>query len=118
MANPFLVKFSLPGGVCRCATMHTCICSSAYVICTIYSIPFFPYFVTFNSAKRDNFGPQCPEKYGPHLFHFLKNDYLDDTALILLKEYEIRIFHFLDTLILYSLLDTLIIYFFIVFQTS
>ena len=60
------------------------------------------YFVTFNFAKRDNFGPQYPEKYWPHLFHFLKNDYLDDTALILLKEYEIRIFHFLDTLIIYS----------------
>ena len=24
------------------------------------------------------FGPQYPEKYEPHTFHFLDNDYVDD----------------------------------------
>ena len=41
-----------------------------------------------------NLGPQYPEKYKPHLFHFLENDYLDDK----LQKCEIRIFHFIYTL--------------------
>ena len=76
MANPFLEKFerSVPLG---CLMMYTgvklCIRTMDFVInchLHIYSISLF--------CNYANFGPRYPEKYVPHLFDFLENDYLDD----------------------------------------
>ena len=40
--------------------------------------PILSLFCNVKLCQRGNFGPQYPEKYTPHLFHFLENDYLDD----------------------------------------
>ena len=39
--------------------------------------PILSLFCDVKPCQRGNFGPQYSEKYVPHLFHFLENDYLD-----------------------------------------
>ena len=51
---------------------------TAYVICSTYSIPVFPYFVKLRSHLWH-------EKYISHSFHFLENDYLHEKLQCCLK---------------------------------
>ena len=52
------------------------ICPSAYVICTIYSIQFFPYFAMLKIKLRGQNWASISRKL--RVFHFLDNNYLDD----------------------------------------
>ena len=52
--------------------MSTCIRHLHHILDIILSI-----FCNVKLCQRDNFGSQYPEKYVPHLFHFLENVYLD-----------------------------------------
>ena len=52
-------------------------CPPAYVICTIYSIPFFPYFAKLNYAKRPNLDINISKSTYHIYLIFLGNDYLD-----------------------------------------
>ena len=70
MASPFLEKFERSvrvlmtyAGVQLCiGTMDFIInCPPAYVIRTVYSIPFFPYFAKLNYAKRPNLDLNIPK---------------------------------------------------------
>ena len=50
--------------------------SFSYVMCTINSIPFFSYFVTYGQLWISRKISKNLEKYAPHSFDFLENDYL------------------------------------------
>ena len=63
MVNPFWEKFERS---VRVRYMHHIL------------VPILTLFCNVKLRQRANFGPQYPEKYKPHLSHFLENDYLDD----------------------------------------
>ena len=75
----FSRSIRVPDDVCRCAIMHK---NNGFTIFAyhLHHIldPILSLFCNVKLCQRDNFGPQYAEKYVPHLFHFLDNDYLDD----------------------------------------
>ena len=77
---------------------------TAYVICSIYSIPVFPYLVKF----------RC------QLWHFSHNSWrmiIYMTSFNVVWKYEIRIFHFLGTLNMINTRLAFSIHFFLDFTT-
>ena len=63
------------------AGVQLCIRTMDFIInCHLHHIldPILSLYCNVQPCQRDNFGPQYPGEYEPHLFHFLENDYLDD----------------------------------------
>ena len=69
-----------------CITMYFSINDpTAYIICSIYSISVFPYFVTLNCVKNSTLPLNISRKVHTHSLHFFGNWSFKLWALIVLK---------------------------------
>ena len=72
-------------------------CPPSYVICTMYSIPFFPYFAQLNCTKKPNLYLNI-SKSTYHIYFIFWRIIIQMTSFNFVQKYENRIFHFIDTL--------------------